>query len=221
MAPPLKTLIMNQDTTIRWLLKPAITLLALAPIAVLLWDIRQSGIDTDTVEQITQTTGNWGLRLLLAALSITPLRRITRWHGLIRTRRLLGLLAFTYALLHLSTYVFLAHGGNIAAVIGDVGDHPRTLLGLLALVILIPLAATSSNAMVKRLGGQTWQKLHQLAYLAATAAVVHSLLPLQSSSRQAQLYALWLMLLLAYRLWWILRRPPPPPRRPIIPITRV
>lgn len=213
---------MNQDTLIRRILKPAILLLALIPVVLLLWDARQGTLGEDPAETITTVTGDWTLRLLLLTLSITPLRRLTGWHGLIRLRRLLGLLTFGYALLHVATFIGVNHQFELLAMFDDFTDHPYLLLGLSTFILLIPLALTSNNAMVKRLGGQTWRKLHQLVYLAAVLAMLHYLWPLKPTIIEPLVYGLWLFALLGYRLWWTLRQPPPPGKgRRIIPIINV
>lgn len=213
---------MTADTLIRRILKPTLLLLALIPLALLLWDARQGTLGDDPVKTITEVTGDWALRLLLLTLSITPLRRMTGWHGLIRLRRSLGLLSFGYALLHVTTFVTVHHQFDLIAMFDDFSDHPYLLLGLATFVLLVPLAVTSNKAMVKRLGGQTWQKLHQLVYLAAVLGMLHYLWPLRPTIIEPLLYGLWLFSLLGYRLWWTLRQPPPANKgRRIIPIIKV
>jgi sulfoxide reductase heme-binding subunit YedZ len=191
---------------------------------LLLWDARQGTLGEDPVATITTVTGDWTLRLLLLTLSVTPLRRITGWHGIIRLRRLLGLLTFGYAALHVTTFVYVNHQFDLPAMVDDFTDHPYLLLGVTAFLLLIPLALTSNNAMVKRLGGKTWQKLHQLAYLAAVIGMLHYLWPLRPAIIESVFYGLWLFALLGYRLWWTLRQPPPPAaskRYRTIPIIKV
>ena len=215
---------MNQDTLIRRILKPTLLLLATIPVALLLWDARQGTLGEDPVKTITTVSGDWTLRLLLLTLSITPIRRLTGWHGVIRLRRLLGLLTFGYAMLHVATFVAVSHQFDLLAMFEDFTDHPYLLLGVIAFLLLIPLALTSTNAMVKRLGGKTWQKLHQLVYLAAVIGMLHYLWPLRPTIIEPLFDGLWLFALLGYRLWWTLRQPPTPnptKRYRTIPIIKV
>jgi sulfoxide reductase heme-binding subunit YedZ len=215
---------MNQDTLIRRILKPTLLLFATIPVALLLWDARQGTLGEDPAKTITTVTGDWTLRLLLLTLSVTPIRRLTGWHGVIRLRRLLGLLTFGYAMLHVATFVAVSHQFDLLAMFDDFSDHPYLLLGVTAFLLLVPLAMTSNNAMVKRLGGRTWQKLHQLVYLAAVLGMLHYLWPLRPTIIEPLIDGLWLFALLGYRLWWTLRQPPPPnptKRYRTIPIIKV
>ena len=212
---------MKQDPSRLSLLKPALLLIALLPLAWLGWRATQGSLGDEPVAVITATTGDWAMRFLLLALSITPLRRITGWHGIIRLRRMLGLLAFFYALLHFATYAALRHGFDLSAMLDYALQHPAVFVGVLTLLIMTPLALTSSNAMVKRLGGKNWNKLHQLVYVAAAAAMLHYLWPLRTDIVEPIIYASILFLLIGYRLWWAVKHPAEPAERVIqVKLTR-
>jgi sulfoxide reductase heme-binding subunit YedZ len=180
--------------------KPALFLLALGPIAVLVWDGFTDALGANPIETITHRTGDWTLRLLLITLSVTPLRRLSGWHELGRLRRMLGLYAFFYALLHFATYVWLDQGLNLPDILEDILKRPYVTLGFTGFVLLIPLALTSTNAMVRRLGGARWRKLHQLVYVAAVAGAMHYLWLVKADTRAPLIYLLILATLLVLRL---------------------
>ena len=154
-------------------IKAALFVLALLPAARLVVAAFTGGLGVNPIEFVTRSTGTWTLSLLLITLSVTPLRRITGWHWLVRLRRMLGLFAFFYACLHFLTYVWLDQFFDAAAIVRDVVKRPFITVGFAAFVLLIPLAATSTNAMIRRLGGKAWQRLHYLVYPIATLGVVH------------------------------------------------
>ena len=116
-------------------------------------------------EAITRSTGDWTLRLLLATLTVTPWRRLSGWISLLRFRRMLGLFAFFYGLLHVSSYVSFDHVFDVGEIVKDIIKRPFITVGFLCLVLMIPLAATSTNGMVRRLGAKRWQALHRLIYV--------------------------------------------------------
>ena len=139
------------------------------PFALLVDGLFSGGLGANPVETITHETGTWALRLLLVTLAVTPLRRLTGWNLLVRYRRMLGLFAFFYACLHFTTYLWLDQYFDVAAIIDDIVERPYITLGFTGFVLLLPLAATSTNAMVRRLGGKRWRQLHRLGYVAACA----------------------------------------------------
>lgn len=206
---------MPQPAPLNRILQPALLLAALAPLAWLAWKAFHGTLGEEPVELVTATTGDWAMRFLLLALSITPIRRITGWHGIIRLRRTLGLLSFFYALLHLATYIALRNDFNLSEMGYYAWQHPEVFVGAFTLLLLTPLALTSSNAMVKRLGGNTWNKLHQLVYVAAAAAMLHYLWPLRSDIIEPIIYTSILFLLIGYRLWWAVKHPAAPAERVI------
>ncbi len=130
-------------------------------------------LGANPVEFITRNTGDWTLYFLCITLAVTPLRRLSGWNWLIRLRRMLGLFAFFYASLHFMTFLWFDHFFDVAEMLKDVVKRPFITVGFSAFVLLIPLAATSTNAMIKRLGGKRWQLLHRLIYLIAPLGILH------------------------------------------------
>jgi sulfoxide reductase heme-binding subunit YedZ len=152
--------------------KAAIFVLGLLPFARLVWGTA-SGSFTDPLAAITQGSGEWALYFLCITLAVTPLRRLSGWNWVVRLRRMLGLFTFFYALVHFIAFLWFDHFFDVAAMLADVVKRPFILVGFIAFVLLIPLAATSTNAMIKRLGGKRWQWLHRLIYLIAPLAILH------------------------------------------------
>ena len=173
---------------------------ALAPFTALVVAGFTDGLGANPVETITHTTGDWTLRLLLAALAITPLRHLTGWTWLTRMRRMVGLFAFFYLMLHFSTYAVLDASLDLAYVVEDVADRLYITAGFSAFVMLVPLAATSTNAMVRRLGPLRWRKLHRLVYAAGICGVLHYLWLVKADLREPLVYTGILAILLAARL---------------------
>lgn len=169
----------------------------------------QLGADPQNV--LERALGLWALRFLIASLAITPLRQLGG-PNLIRFRRALGLLAFYYATLHLATYMLLDKGLDLPSVIADIIKRPYITVGMLAFAVLIPLAATSNNTMIRRLGAR-WRKLHRLAYLAAAAAALHFIMLVKVWPLEPLIYAVLVAALLLYRLANSLR----PRTRPVRP----
>lgn len=152
--------------------KGAIFVLGLLPFARLVWGTA-GGSFTDPLAAITQGSGEWALYFLCITLAVTPLRRFTGWNWVVRLRRMLGLFTFFYALVHFIAFLWFDHFFDVGAMLADVVKRPFILVGFIAFVLLIPLAATSTNAMIKRLGGKRWQWLHRLIYLIAPLAILH------------------------------------------------
>lgn len=159
-----------------------------------------NGLGANPIEFITLSTGITTLVLILATLSVTPLRRLTRQNWLARLRRPLGLFAFFYAFLHFMTYIWLDKFFDFPEAIKDVAKRPFITAGFLAFVLMIPLAATSTAGAVRRLGGRNWQRLHRLTYLTGCAAVVHFWWKVKADHREPAIYALILAVLLFVRL---------------------
>jgi len=166
------------------------------------------GLGANPVELITRSTGTWTLVFLCITLAVTPLRRITGWHVLQRVRRMLGLFAFFYAALHFTTWVWFDHWFDVRAMVADVIKRPFVTMGFLAFVLLVPLAATSTDAMVRRLG-RRWSQLHRLVYVVAIVAVLHYWWHKSGKSDYAEVtwYACAVALLLGWRLVARIRRP--------------
>lgn len=198
----------------RWFgLKAAAHALALWPLASLVLGVVQDSLGADPVAAITHATGDWALRLLLLSLAMTPLRRLLGQPWPVRFRRLLGLYAFFYACLHLSTYLVLDLGGYWAQIFDDIVKRPYITVGFTAWLLLLPLALTSTRGWMRRLG-RRWSQLHRLVYAVGALAVLHYLWLVKSDLREPLMYAGILALLLGLRLWWRLRRPPvQPPMR--------
>ncbi len=173
---------------------------ALVPAVRLGYGLAHDALGANPIETITHTTGDWALRLLLVSLAITPLRRISGWNHLIAYRRTVGLLAFTYAVLHFSTWLVFDHYFDLPAMVEDIAERPYITAGATAFACLLPLAVTSTRAWVRRLGGRTWARVHKLAYVAAVAAVVHYWWLVKSDVSAPLYYAAVLTLLLAMRL---------------------
>jgi len=180
-------------------LKILLFLFSLAPLARLAWLRFHDGLGANPIEFITHSTGTWTLVFLLITLSVTPLRRLTGRNDLIRYRRMLGLFAFFYACLHFTTYIWLDQFFDWSAIVKDVIKRPFITVGFASFVLLIPLAATSTHAMQRRLK-RRWQQLHRLVYLIAIGGVAHYWWLVKKDITQPALYALALALLLGFRL---------------------
>ena len=183
---------------ISWL-KPLVFLLCLIPFGQLAYNAYTGDLGVNPIETITRFTGSWALIFLLGSLAVTPLRRLTRWNELIKFRRMLGLFAFSYALAHFSTYLVLDLFFDWAAIGKDILKRPYVTAGFTAFVLMIPLAITSSAAMIRRLG-KRWQQLHRLVYLAAIGGVIHFYWLVKADIRRPAQYGAVLALLLGYRL---------------------
>ncbi len=193
--------------------KPVVFLLCLLPLALLAGRGLWHRLGANPIEAITRSTGWWTLCLLLVTLAVTPARRLTGWTGLLRLRRMLGLYAFFYASLHLSTYVWLDQFFDLPGILADILKRPFITVGFTALCLLVPLAATSTNAMIRRLGARRWQGLHRLVYAVGILGVLHFLWLVKKDLREPLIFAALLAVLLGLRLLW--RRVPNPQRSPI------
>lgn len=154
-------------------LKALVWAVALAPLAGLLYGFWTDGLTVNPIEYVTRTLGETALQLLLAGLALTPLRILFGIGWQMSLRRLLGLLAFFYVVLHFAVWIVLDHFFDWATMLDDVVKRPWITVGLAALLLLAPLAATSTTAMVRRLGGMAWRRLHRLVYLAAALGALH------------------------------------------------
>src|SRR5215211_6255443 len=169
---------------------------SLIPLALLLWDTYRQRVGPNPLEFATKTTGMLTLIFLCLTLAITPLRKIFGINSLIKFRRMLGLFAFFYGTLHLLTYIWFDRLFNIASTIRDVAQRPFILVGMTAFVLMLPLAVTSTNKMVKRLGGKRWGRLHRVVYVAAILGVVHFWMLVKSDVRLPLTFAFIIVFLL-------------------------
>lgn len=192
---------LSQDVFVRWLARPLVFLLCLTPFALLVADTIAEDLGANPVEYVTHATGEWALRLLLVTLAVTPLRRLTGLTALLRFRRMLGLFAFFYASLHFVIYMVLDRELAFETIVEDVLDRPYITVGFTAFVMLLPLAATSTRGMMRRLG-RNWQRLHRLVYVIATLGVLHFLWLVKADTREPLIYAAILIALLATRVQW-------------------
>jgi sulfoxide reductase heme-binding subunit YedZ len=182
--------------------KALVFLGALIPLAKLVWLGLHDGLGANPIEKITRTTGWWALTFLMVTLSATPLRRLSGWGWPLRFRRMLGLYAFFYASLHFLTYLVLDQYFDWAAIVKDIAKRPYITVGFPAFVLMIPLAVTSTNKMIQRLGAKRWKLLHRLVYVTATAGVVHFWWLVKKDITEPLRFALILALLLGLRMVW-------------------
>ena len=184
-------------------LKVVLFLLCLLPLGSLglaAFAVAGFSLGANPIEELIHQFGLWGLRFLLITLAVTPLRHLTAWGWLLRFRRMLGLFAFFYVLLHFLTYAGLDQQFDLAVIIEDVIERPYITIGMTALLLLLPLAVTSTNAMMRRLG-RRWQKLHRLVYIIAILGVWHFYWQVKQDILEPLIYGLILALLLGYRLF--------------------
>lgn len=191
---------------IKWI-KAAVFAACLIPLGRLIWLGLHHRLGANPIEYITHATGWWTLSFVLITLLVTPLRRLSNLNWLLRLRRMLGLFAFFYVCLHFTTYVWLDQFFDWASIVKDIAKRPFITVGFSAFVLLIPLAATSTNAMVKRLGARRWQLLHRLVYAIAILGVVHYWWLVKKDITEPVIFAVLLAILLGARLAWRARKP--------------
>jgi len=181
--------------------KLALFVNALVPLALLGWDWRRGQLGASPLDFVTRTTGTLTLVFLVLTLSVTPLRKWTGAQWLVRLRRMVGLYAFFYGSLHFLCYIWFDKAFDISGIAQDVTRRWFILVGFLAFTLMVPLAVTSTDKMIKRLGGKRWQKLHRLTYLSAAAGVFHYYLLVKSDIRKPAGFAVVVAVLLVYRLF--------------------
>jgi sulfoxide reductase heme-binding subunit YedZ len=187
-------------------LKAALFVLALLPFLRMAW-LTAAGVPVDPVEFLTHGSGDWALYLLCATLAITPLRRLTGWNWVVRLRRMVGLFTFFYAFMHFITFLWFDHFFDVAAMWKDVLKRPFITVGFAAFVLLIPLAVTSTNAMIRRLG-RNWALLHKAIYVIAPLAILHYWW-MKAGKHNFEQPIVWgsvVGVLLLLRVWWSLSR---------------
>jgi sulfoxide reductase heme-binding subunit YedZ len=215
---------MSSTRVIRFVLKPAAFIAALGPAAWLVWAILTGNLSANPLSDITNETGIWALRFICITLAVTPIRRVTGWNEVIRFRRMMGLFAFFYGSLHFLIYViadrfagldfpdgFVAWSTamNLAKSVGeDVYKRPFITIGFTTLMLLLPLAVTSTAGWIRRLGGKRWQNLHRLIYVAGLTAILHYWWLVKADITSPQRYAVVIGLLLVFRLIWTRLRAP-------------
>lgn len=197
-----------QDRHIRWMIKPVLFVVSLVPLAWLIWLTVNDNLGANPIETINRYTGDWALRFLLLTLAVTPLRRLTGWHALVRFRRMLGLFTFFYVSVHFLSFAWLDQAFQLDDIIQDVIKRPFITVGFMSFLLLIPLAVTSTRGMVRRLGGRRWQQLHRLVYLAGIGGIIHFLWLVKSDLTQPLIYGALLALLLGFRVLDKARRSP-------------
>lgn len=180
-------------------IKPAAFIAAGLPFAILVWDVVNENLSPNPIEDITHYTGAWSLRLLLLTLAMTPLRTLSAWTWPLKLRRMFGLYAFFYVCLHFAIYAFLDLQLDFSVLGEDIAKRPYITVGFTSFVLLIPLAATSWNGAMRRLG-RRWKQLHRLAYVVAVLSVLHFIWLVKADLLEPLLHAAFLMLLFAFRL---------------------
>ena len=184
-------------------LKAALFVAALLPLARMVW-LTLSGQLVEPLQFITRSTGDWTLYFLCITLAVTPLRRFTKWNWVVKLRRMLGLYAFFYAFLHFMTFLWFDHFFDVAEMWKDVLKRPFITVGFIAFVLLIPLAVTSTNGMIRRLGGKRWQWLHRLIYVTSALGILHFwwMKAAKHDFEQPIIFGLIVAALLSVRLYW-------------------
>jgi sulfoxide reductase heme-binding subunit YedZ len=190
---------------------------SLVPVALLAWDAARKNLGANPLEYATRTTGMLTLIFLVLSLVVTPLRKMTGWNWLGMNRRVLGLYAFFYGALHFLTYIWFDRLFNLKSAVGDVVQRPFIAVGFASFLIMIPLAVTSTNRMVKRLGGKRWNRLHKAVYAAAILGATHYWMLVKSDIRLPLTFALVLAVLLGYRIFAANRTTKTEPRHMILP----
>ena len=172
-----------------------------AALAWLILRFLTDDLGANPIEEVTHRTGDWSLRILLAALAVTPIRRITGWNQVIQVRRLVGLFAFFWVCLHFLTYLVLDQFFGWSYIVEDVIERPYITAGFTAFLLLIPLAVTSTRGWIRRLG-KRWARLHKLVYVVGLLGVIHYLWITRADDRAPVVYGTILLVLLAFRVPW-------------------
>jgi methionine sulfoxide reductase heme-binding subunit len=177
--------------------------LALIPFFALAYLVATDQL-VEPLQYITRNTGSWTLYFLCITLAVTPLRRLSGWNWLLKLRRMMGLYAFFYALLHFTTFLWFDHFFDVQEMLKDVVKRPFITVGFIAFVLLLPLAVTSTNGMVRRLGGKRWQLLHKLVYVIAPLGILHFwwMRAGKHDFNKPILFGLIVLVLLGIRVWW-------------------
>lgn len=198
---------MDTLKTVRLVGKPIVFLVCLLPALLVVADAFEltGGLGANPIEEILDRFGNWALRFIMITLAVTPLRRLTGWNWLARFRRMLGLFTFFYVLMHFLTWLILDQGILLSAILEDLTERPFITIGFAALLLLTALAATSTNAMRRRLG-RRWQTLHNAVYVIALLGVWHFWWQVKKDFTEPLIYAVILTVLLGFRIRWRLQK---------------
>ncbi len=172
----------------------------LVPLVMLAWDAVRNQLGANPLEFVTRATGTLTLIFLLLSLAVTPARKLTGWQWLIKFRRMIGLYAFFYGFLHLTTYVWFDKVFNLRSIVEDTFKRPFIAVGMFSFFLMVPLAITSTNGMIKRLGGKRWARLHKAVYVAAIGGALHFWMLVKADTRKPLAFAFVLALLLGYRV---------------------
>lgn len=216
---------MSSHQLLRFIVKPLVFVAALGPLAWLVWAGLTGNLSANPLSDLTNETGLWALRFLCLSLAVTPLRKLTGWNWVIRFRRMLGLYAFFYGVMHFLVYtiadrfagldfpdgiVSWTTARNLVASVGeDIYKRPFITIGFTTLMLLLPLAVTSTAGWIRRLGGKRWNALHRLAYAAGITAVLHYYWLVKADVRSPLLYAAIVAALLGVRVYWARMKPSP------------
>lgn len=190
---------------------------SLVPLALLGWDAYKHRLGANPIEFVTRTTGMLTLIFIMITLAVTPVRKFSGWNWLGKFRRMLGLYAFFYGFLHLLTYVWFDRSFKVASVPGDIIQRPFIAIGMASFFLMVPLAISSTNKMVKRLGGKRWSKVHKLVYLAGIGGVIHYYILVKSDTRLPLTFGFVLAILIGYRIYAANQAPKVPSRSPVPP----
>jgi len=181
--------------------KPLVFLVCFGPVIWLTYGLFSGQLGANPIETILRNLGDWGLRFVLLGLAVSTIRRLTGWTGVLRYRRMIGLFAFFYVFMHLSVYIGIDHFFDWSTILNDIIKRPYITIGMTAFIMLIPLAVTSPKAMVRKLGGARWKKLHRLIYIIAPFGVIHFFLLVKADVREPLVYGAILAFLLGERLY--------------------
>ena len=211
----MRSMLSRAESPIRRLIRTALWLLVIVPAVVLVAQLLLDQLGAEPIEALEHASGEWALRLLAASLVVTPLMRLTGWGWMVAQRRFLGLAAFFWAMGHLSVYIVLDQFFDWPEIVKDILKHLYITVGMLAFVLMIPLALTSTKWSIRKLGGKRWNQLHRLVYVSAVAGCVHYLWAVKKDLAEPMLYAAVFVVLFALRV--VLRKrgprssPPMPP----------
>lgn len=195
-----------------WVIKPIVWALCLAPLAWLGWLVLEvvyfdgRGLTANPVEFLNLYLGDWAIRILLVSLAVTPIKILTGWKQIVRLRRLLGLFAFFYVVLHIANYVVLDQFFDWLAIWNDILKRWYITVGMVGLLCLIPLAITSTKGWIKKMGGKNWNKLHKLVYVAGAAACLHFFMMRKGIQLEPIIYGGIFLSLMAIRMIEPLKR---------------
>jgi sulfoxide reductase heme-binding subunit YedZ len=190
------------------LVKAGLWVAALTPAALLVRGFFRNDLTANPGDYLTDQTGTWMLACLMASLSVTPIRRLTGWNEIIKTRRMLGLFAFFYGVLHLLTWIVFVHYFDVGFMVEDVMKRPYITVGMATFVILLALTLTSTRFAIRKMG-KKWQTLHRLAYVAGIGGVLHFWQLVKADTSEPLRWAAGLSVLLGLRVWWAWRRRQP------------